>query len=707
MNSLKKLFIVSLGVLLLASIALFAACAENAMVNEEDTGIYTISIENHNPDRGEIALTAPKNVSNKRYEEGEEVTVIAIPKSGFAVDIFIVGGQNVPVTQQPVEYKFNIKANTVVEVSFKTEGEDNSDVTDSDNTNSDTTGNNGKEPENKEPEKKSYTIAFEYDSEQGTVTKYPDKEKYDGGETVTVTVTPNEGYEVDGFTVSDITDAALTDGSYTFKINSNVKVTVTFKKTVFRFDEAYTGLYLAEGQNPAYTVNITEDKLYFKIGNGEFNEVEILNYSLSGGVKFTFDGINYELKPNTLSENPFEMVILYPSQGNITMCYRFKFNSEYIGHWTSIDGEHVADINERDITIDSKKFENLRMDIVYNAYFFQWDGKEYELSMRNNLLYLYWYDQGNLDNVLPTIFINYDYLPELFIPNVFVDSWVTDDGEHSLVIEEDGVTFDGNSAVYICYIQVIDGLAIVADGKYYTFNIMGTATGDESDIIDFHGREYNPDNPGSGLPAYTFHRFRIVIDEEFFGEYEGEYQVTPSSVNIWKVKIERSRIWLTIYGHTVEGTLVSYDRTSGIVFTATPSGGTNETYTVTANDTQNPHESIRITRTSGGYGGSYKGTYADCERVRLKIDEKFIGSYVGYDDSDVEYRLQVTEYTVSLKIGAGQYIAATDLRIDPAYGLFFSVGGVVYNFAIVLQTKSLWFDDPVTGYAIQVKLTQL
>lgn len=59
-----------------------------------------------------------------------------------------------------------------------------------------------------------YTVTLDYETSQGTVTLSPSTRigKYAEGAEVTLSVVPDEGYEVDSFTVSGYDDAALNGG---------------------------------------------------------------------------------------------------------------------------------------------------------------------------------------------------------------------------------------------------------------------------------------------------------------------------------------------------------------------------------------------------------------------------------------------------------------------------------------------------------------
>ena len=78
-----------------------------------------------------------------------------------------------------------------------------------------------------------YTVTVaEYNHSYGSVVVSDPSsgDKYAKGETVTVTVTPTNGYEVGSFSVSGHSDATLTDNQYTFAVESDTTVSVIFRK---------------------------------------------------------------------------------------------------------------------------------------------------------------------------------------------------------------------------------------------------------------------------------------------------------------------------------------------------------------------------------------------------------------------------------------------------------------------------------------------
>ncbi len=99
-----------------------------------------------------------------------------------------------------------------------------------------------------------YTVTISnYDTTQGSVTLSPEAEdgKYEKDTEITVTVTPNEGYALDTFTLS--TDANATpdsEGKFVFKVTADTTITVTFKSTVV----------------PVESVTFDEDTLQLEVG---------------------------------------------------------------------------------------------------------------------------------------------------------------------------------------------------------------------------------------------------------------------------------------------------------------------------------------------------------------------------------------------------------------------------------------------------------
>ena len=137
-----------------------------------------------------------------------------------------------------------------------------------------------------------YTITIE-PAENGTVTA--DKETANMGETVTLTVTPDKGYELDeihvmnGTTQVDVT--ITTDGKYTFVMPAgNVEISATFKMTDYAITimPAENGTVIADkataNMGETVTLTITPDEGY------ELDQLTIMNGTTQVAVTITTEG---------------------------------------------------------------------------------------------------------------------------------------------------------------------------------------------------------------------------------------------------------------------------------------------------------------------------------------------------------------------------------------------------------------------------------
>ncbi len=149
--------------------------------------VYTVSVDK-NIQNGKVT------VDSENASMGDTVTVTAAPEEGYELDTITVtsGDQNVEVT----DGTFTMPAgNVTVSASFQ---------------------------------KSVYTISVDKNIKNGKVTVKPEKASM--GNTVTVSATPEEGYELDAITVtSGKTAVTVKDGKFTMPAG-NVTVSATFKK---------------------------------------------------------------------------------------------------------------------------------------------------------------------------------------------------------------------------------------------------------------------------------------------------------------------------------------------------------------------------------------------------------------------------------------------------------------------------------------------
>ena len=161
---------------------------------------YTVDLA-YNAEQGTLTLSPAEE--DGKYAEGTELTVTVTPKSGYELDHFSVTGITNAAPDADGKYTFTVTEDTTVTATFR---EETPPVT--------------------------YTLTLSYDHSQGSVWLSPQSSdnKYEEGSALTVQVVPEDGYEVDTFTVSGHEDAALgADGKYTFTVSADTAVTVTFR----------------------------------------------------------------------------------------------------------------------------------------------------------------------------------------------------------------------------------------------------------------------------------------------------------------------------------------------------------------------------------------------------------------------------------------------------------------------------------------------
>ena len=133
-------------------------------------------------------------------------------------------------------------------------------------------------PTTQAPEVKKGTVVLSFDNNQGTVTA--DKTNGDVGQTVTLTITPNEGYEIDSVKAND---KVLSGATYSFKlVEGENNVEVTFKAKAVEPEVEYNITYTASEDYDVKELSATKAKkgqtVTFKVEvkneNKELDEVK-------------------------------------------------------------------------------------------------------------------------------------------------------------------------------------------------------------------------------------------------------------------------------------------------------------------------------------------------------------------------------------------------------------------------------------------------
>lgn len=153
-----------------------------------------------------------------------------------------------------------------------------------------TGGSTTSSPTTQAPEVKKGTVVLSFDNNQGTVTA--DKTNGDVGQTVTLTITPNEGYEIDSVKAND---KVLSGATYSFKlVEGENNVEVTFKAKAVEPEVEYNITYAASEDYDVKELSATKAKkgqtVTFKVEvkneNKELDEVKV-----NGTVLTANDGV--------------------------------------------------------------------------------------------------------------------------------------------------------------------------------------------------------------------------------------------------------------------------------------------------------------------------------------------------------------------------------------------------------------------------------
>ena len=148
-----------------------------------------------------------------------------------------------------------------------------------------TGGGTTSSPTTQAPEVKKGTVVLSFDNNQGTVTA--DKTNGDVGQTVTLTITPNEGYEIDSVKAND---KVLSGTTYSFKlVEGENNVEVTFKAKAVEPEVEYNITYAASEDYDVKELSATKAKkgqtVTFKVEvkneNKELDEVKVNGTALT------------------------------------------------------------------------------------------------------------------------------------------------------------------------------------------------------------------------------------------------------------------------------------------------------------------------------------------------------------------------------------------------------------------------------------------
>ena len=234
---------------------------------------------------------------------------------------------------------------------------------------------------------KKYEVAVDYDNTKGEVIVSDSSEgepaqKFKAGTQVFVTVSAYYGYEVDTFTV-DGENAELSGGSYSFNINADTTVEVTFKyvlegipesmralaaawesvSTTFKASGSYN--FTIEGEDPQIinTTTVFGENAVSLYEIGEDGELDEVLVNLDGKVAIPYHTLDNKLEYDYPNEdvpfdeygNPFKLLALTDFEATDTQnVYKLTADTKKDGAATAITG-YVEKIESFTLTVESGK----------------------------------------------------------------------------------------------------------------------------------------------------------------------------------------------------------------------------------------------------------------------------------------------------------------------------------------------------------------
>ena len=202
-------------------------------------------------------------------------------------------------------------------------------------------------------EKEFFKVSLSYESAMGSVllSQPENANGYAKDENVTVTVTPNAGYEVDVFSVND-EEKTLDLGTFSFHITSDTMIKVTFKETApsvtekfsvsLKYDSSEGNITLSPDAQDGKYEKDTEVTVTVKAGNGFTRKSVTVN---GGEVSPDENGIfTFTVTQDTEITAVFEAVSSLPENA--------KFDEAFLGTWRSADGKRTLNITENSFELD-------------------------------------------------------------------------------------------------------------------------------------------------------------------------------------------------------------------------------------------------------------------------------------------------------------------------------------------------------------------
>lgn len=325
---MKKIVAIMLALVMSCGLV-FTACDNEDAPPDPDSG--TVTPENPTPPEDTpkeyaVAVTCSEGGTYSLsplgpYHDGDEVTLTALPYSGYSVESVTLNGEKVSLTEDN-SYTFTVSAETSIYVEYGKISTYTVDVT---------CGEGG-----------SYSLS-------------PNKSVYYAGDEVTLTVTHRRSYEFGDVTLNGSAVTLSEDGTYSFTIEGNVVIDIAFEEIVTHtlnvscgsggtYSLSASGPY-SDGQEVTLTVYPNAD---MKIGSVTVNGEEITLIKNAYTFNITEDSqitISFEAKAEGEADT-YDVFVTCGAEGSYTLSPEgpYTSGSEVLLTITPQDGCYVSSV---------------------------------------------------------------------------------------------------------------------------------------------------------------------------------------------------------------------------------------------------------------------------------------------------------------------------------------------------------------------------
>lgn len=523
---------------------------------------------------------------------------------------------------------------------------------------------------------KSFKVTLDFESTQGSVVLDPeaDGNTYAADTEVKVTVTPNTGYEVDTFLVNGTAATLDANSSYTFKVEKDTTVAVTFKVTTYT-------ITLSNDTNKG---TVTLDK------SGPLASGTEVKGTIAPKAAYDVDSVKVNDTPVTVANDlTFTFTVNGPTAVNVV--YKDAepgdpLPADYVGTYKSILGDHILTIAADVVRVDGvvKTVEYVETD-YYDYYTIAlYDDAETKIEVIGDVLYL-----------TPSV-ASGSHKTEYYLSAEAVGSFSIDahlNGTHTgndnktsdaytVVVADGGITINGDTAKVV-YAAV--------DETFHTYmylvvwNDTVVTFSDKGGYISVTSSEFNLFDVTS-TPPHSEVVFEM--DDRFVGIWSCDYYVLEI------VSAEDIKLKSIIYtgsvtaNYTVTVTSIESPLELKITYvnSATPSGSPTESSLYLMEDEDGVVYVQLFNATTSSRYKLYPVQGLDGHLDAFPESIVFEGAFVS---DDGKYSLRFTEDTLTAVInGTKTTIGIADVTPvlnEDSYiltAIAFTVGDVEYSFAL-------------------------